>query len=86
MDKIAKNQLEKLLKEWFLSEKGKVHQFTRDKVGLLIKNELEKEDRWKVMPRGNPRKGMEKYRFKQAIRNGYQPSERELEKFGMLKE
>lgn len=55
----TKEQLEIIekLKIWFTNNQGNIHQWSRNPLGIYLKNELIKAEHWKNCPRGNPRKG-----------------------------
>ena len=72
-----KNELKEALKAWFRAENGEKYQWSRDEVGVFLKNELEKQGHWKALPRGNPKKGKRIGDLKKAIKNGYDPSQYE---------
>ena len=58
LTKIDENKLAAALKEWFNNiDTYKDHFWTRNKVAVLLKNQLKLIGRWKNRRRGNPSKG-----------------------------
>ena len=57
MKKQDKILLEILLINWFNENNNNKHKWSREKVGSIIRKELQKLGNWKNSPRGNPRLG-----------------------------
>ena len=58
MTEDQEKQLETLLKQWFAENKKNSVAFTDNKIGELLRFTLLSLNRWKGLPRGNPRKGL----------------------------